>query len=451
MALPLDQVIHGDALTVLKTFPANSIDSLVVDPPAGIFFMNKTFDSDKGGRSAWVKWLADIMGECLRVLKNGSYGLVWSLPRTSHWAGLALELAGFELRDMVSHLYSPNEKVSAFCASLTTEQRDLFTQVLDSQAQESVLLHCFGSGFPKSLSLRGIGRPELGTGLKPAVEQWWLVRKPLSEKSVAENVLRWGTGALNIDASRIGTTDTSYEKNCNRDNVKSHWGGSLGNNEVRANPQGRFPSNLLLSHAQGCTEEACDGSCPVAEMDRQSGKSASQSKGFHGRPPGIPTYGSNDVYNKSVTTLQGGMEYGDQGGASRYFQTFAPFAYAGKASRKDRNEGLEGMPEQFLATMNSGVGNREHERGEPTTYSKNNHPTVKSQNLCKYLISLVNPPGGIVLDCFAGSGSTLVAAASLGFHCIGIELNNTESEPYVEIARKRLAHAQAQYARFHEK
>ena len=99
------KLIQGDSLEILKTLDDNSVDGLITDPPAGISFMNSDWDSHKGGMVEWVNWLADVMKECLRVMKPGSHGLVWSLPRTSHWTGLALELAGFEIRDKVNHLF----------------------------------------------------------------------------------------------------------------------------------------------------------------------------------------------------------------------------------------------------------------------------------------------------------------------------------------------------------
>lgn len=132
-------IIHSDCLEALRTLPAESVDSLVSDPPAGISFMGRGWDGDKGGRDAWIQWLTEVMRECYRVLKPGAHGLVWAIPRTSHWTATALENAGFEIRDTI--------------------------------------LHCFGTGFPKSLNIN--------KALKPAVEIWWLVRKPLSEKTVA--------------------------------------------------------------------------------------------------------------------------------------------------------------------------------------------------------------------------------------------------------------------------
>jgi hypothetical protein len=170
----------GDCLEVLKTLPDNSVDSVVTDPPAGIGFMSSGkkdhWDSDKGGRDHWIGWMSEVMSECKRVMKPGAHGLVWALPRTAHWTGTALENAGFEIRDKI--------------------------------------YHCFGTGFPKStnvakqLQKKGLLEEAkifegMGTSLKPSIEEWVLIRKPIREKTVSENVLKWSTGALNIDKSRI--------------------------------------------------------------------------------------------------------------------------------------------------------------------------------------------------------------------------------------------------------
>ena len=190
----------GDCVEVMRELPAESVDAVVTDPPAGISIMGKGWDHHKGGRDAWVAWMTVVMGECYRLLKPGGHILVWALPRTSHWTGWAIESAGFEMRDKI--------------------------------------IHAFASGFPKSLNLPG----GLGTALKPAYEDWWLARKPL-RGTVAANVLAHGTGALNIGATRIGTAD-------------GHGGGAKAtsgfvdgyeHDGFTASQQGRWPPNLLLS------------------------------------------------------------------------------------------------------------------------------------------------------------------------------------------------------------
>jgi DNA modification methylase len=347
------RVIQGDSLDVLKAMEAESLDSLVTDPPAGISFMGKDWDDDKGGRQQWVAWMTDVMRECYRVLKPGAHGLVWALPRTSHWTATALEDAGFEVRDVVTHL--------------------------------------FGTGFPKSLNLEkateGVAKGQ-GTALKPASEHWILVRKPCSEKTVAANVLKWGTGGLNIDGCRVG-----YQSKEDIDRARGRKGeydktGQLSGLETsvtlhpqmfkgETNNQGRFPANLVLD------EEAAQA------LDEQSGVTKSTPQARNNKP-------SANLSMSGANTGHVSFGYADSGGASRFF-------YVAKASKSDKG-------------------------------ADNTHPTVKSTKLMEYLIKLVTPPGGIVLDPFMGSGSTGVACGGLGFGFVGIE----RDELFTRIAERRL-------------
>lgn len=322
---------HGDSLELLKTLPENSVDSIVTDPPYGLSFMGKKWDYDVPSKELWEN--------VIRVLKPGGHLLSFGGTRTYHRMVVALEDAGFEIRDQLQWL--------------------------------------FGSGFPKSHNL-GDG---WGTALKPANEPIVLARKPLSEKTVALNVLKWGTGALNIDASRIegippvvpqpafNTTGEIY-------NMKTGEGRS---GQMSNSTQGRWPANLLLD------EEAAE------MLDEQSGtlKSGSLAPGHkRGDGTGNSLMGGGGVIER---------QYGnDSGGASRFF-------YCAKASKRERGK-------------------------------ENNHPTVKPIKLMEYLIRLITPPGGIVLDPFMGSGTTGVACKQLGFEFIGIEMN----KEYVEIAERRI-------------
>ena len=194
-------LLLGDCLERLKELPDNSVDALVTDPPAGISLLGATWDSDKGGSKQWINWLSSVLTEVKRVMKPGAHGFVWALPRTAHWTGTAIEWAGLEIRDVVHHI--------------------------------------FGSGFPKNKSL-GDG---LGTALKPAVEDWILIRKPISEKSISENLRRWGTGALNIELSRIGTAGGPARSE--QTDTKTATGWTTGHDVVELD-KGRWPSNLIL-------------------------------------------------------------------------------------------------------------------------------------------------------------------------------------------------------------
>lgn len=378
---------------MLRTLEDNSVDSLVTDPPAGISFMGKEWDHHKGGRKEWVAWLESVMRECLRVLKPGAHGLVWALPRTAHWTATALEDAGFEIRDCITHL--------------------------------------FGSGFPKSHNIEKSTEGAVngqGTALKPAAEFWWLVRKPCSEKTVAANVLKWGTGGLNIDGCRIQSGARPLRESVTN-NRKDSWvygdGTGTGSKAIGETTEGRFPANLVFSHSPNCTEDACDMfECAVKMLDEQSGHLKT------GGDPRKTKQSSTGLYGMGSNIPSGPGFAGDSGGASRFF-------YCAKVSPSERNAGLEDIPDKerkpFEGSMRSLSDPRmQHEQNRLP--QKNNHPTVKPQKLMRYLCKLVTPPGGTVLDPFMGSGSTGLAAKSEGFQFIGIE-----KEPeYFEIAKARI-------------
>ena len=390
----MNSLFNQDCSETLKTLENNSIDALITDPPAGISFMGKSWDSDKGGRDEWIKWMCGIMKECHRVMKPGAHGLVWSIPRTSHWTATALENAGFEIRDVVHHI--------------------------------------FGSGFPKSLNISKAIDKALeekkenqakqwsgwGTALKPAVENWILIRKPIAEKTVAKNVLAHGCGGINIDACRIGT-ETRINKGV--PSYKGLTGTFSGQNEIPTRSdkitQGRFPANLVFSHDPEC-EETCSDECAVKMLDDQAGICKTGNIKPH------VNAGSSYQASKNITSTF----IADNGSnASRFF-------YCAKVSPKERNAGLEEMPDREGGIKNSsGRGFSESNPMKPII-TKNHHPTVKPQKLMRYLCKLITPSGGVVLDPFMGSGSTGMAALAEGFQFVGIE----SEQEYYDIAKKRI-------------
>lgn len=339
----------GNNLEILKQLEPNSVDAVVTDPPYGLKFMGKQWDYDVPTKEFWQ--------EVIRVLKSGGHVLSFGGTRTYHRMVVNIEDAGFEIRDQIMWLY--------------------------------------GSGFPKS---HNIGKKikdwdGWGTALKPANEPIVLARKPISEKTVVDNVLKWGTGAINIDECRIPASAEDMG-DCNR------FKGAQNKNTIRknmvdnkvdnfkervdngVNPHGRWPANLLLDET-------------AAEMlDAQSGESISRpDKRKDQLHDGVNCYGKG--WKRQPNNLN------DSGGASRFF-------YVAKASKRERNAGLEGIT--------------------------NAHPTVKPIKLTEYLVKLITPPNGVVLDPFMGSGSTGLACKNLGVDFIGIELN----KEYFEIAEKRI-------------
>jgi hypothetical protein len=354
---------HGDCLEVLKSLPDCSVDSVVTDPPAGINFMGREWDQAKFGRDRWIDWLEERMRECFRVLKPGGHALVWALPRTSHWTATACEDAGFEIRDRVAHIFGTgfpkNMDVSKAIDKAAGAKREVIGKgkgrTGEAAQPNGGSLHSDDSyQWPGDFDITAPATPEAaqwegwGTALKPACEDWWLCRKPL-EGTVAANVLKYGTGGLNIDACRVPTSDTyAYPNGAGGNGFHGGVGREADGSRTdtpEMSPLGRFPAHL--------------------------------------------------IHDGSDEAIQGMQE------ASRYF-------YCPKASKKDRNEG--------------GIANK--------------HPTVKNTELMRYLCLLITPPGGTVLDPFAGSFSTGKAAVKEGFKFIGIE---AERE-YFDIGVERLRH-----------
>lgn len=324
------------------------------------------------------KWDYDVPSteiwiECLRVLKPGGHLLAFAGTRTQHRMAVRIEDAGFEIRDMISWVY--------------------------------------GSGFPKSHNLKDEWQG-WGTALKPALEPITVARKP-PIGTVAENVLAHGTGALNIDGCRVGDFQNTTPSGVDRRNAKlSEMGyrpGEYQMGEKAPNtPPGRWPANLIH-----------DGSDEVVAGFPHS-KSGAMKKSYeyknNGNSLGAPSGSTKQIHEAS------------EGSAARFF-------YCAKASKKDRDEGLDGFEiKNAHSNLNTKNGTGEHLDGEPTAKRANIHPTVKPTALMRYLCRLVTQPGGVVLDPFMGSGSTGKAAVQEGFNFIGIE----REEQYIEIAKARI-------------
>lgn len=232
-------LIQGDAAELLPDIPSSSVDSLVTDPPSGIGFMAKDWDMNKGGRGPWVAWLSGILKECFRILKPGAHALIWALPRTSHWTMSAVEDSGFEIRDVITHLfgtgYPKNKDISARIDSAKKVPRIVVGQqtrkvyppgvVLAGRQARTVTRPLTIATSPEAKQWSG-----WGTALKPSGENWVLARKPLQGR-IEDNILRHGTGGLNIEASKV---------------------------------EGKsWPMNTVFSHHPECTPGKCGIWCPV--------------------------------------------------------------------------------------------------------------------------------------------------------------------------------------------
>ena len=440
-------ILAGDCIEQMKTLPADSVDAIVTDPPYGLEFMGKDWDGF-GTPLGFQTWTEQWAREALRVLKPGGHLLAFGGTRMYHRLAAGIEDAGFEIRDTLMWLYGSGfpksldvskaiDKVNGQTGrlfkftgwmrttGLTARQINEATQTqmgshyLTHQTQPAIptpeiwatlrplcadvpawvdelvariaaerevtgvrdgnlLAVAPGQNNDRSATELSITAPATeaakkwqgwGTALKPAVEPIVLARKPLIG-TVADNVLTHGTGALNIDASRIGTEQISVH-NAPKGTFAGGDEGRGSDTATYRSHTGRWPANILLDEAA------------AALLDEQSG------------------------------------------GASRFF-------YVAKAGRAERNFGLDGFNTEVAGTGALRDGGRE---SKPRA---NTHPTVKPVDLMRYLIRLVTPKGGTVLDPFLGSGTTAVAAIEEGVAWIGCE----REDEYLDIIRARVAVAQ---------
>lgn len=470
-------ILHGDNRSALRSLPDNSVDSVVTDPPYGLSkepdmaevlrhwlagddytatgggFMGKTWDSFVPGPATWK--------EVYRVLKPGGYVLSFSGTRTFDMATLALRLAGFEVRDCLSWMYGQGFPKSMDVSKAIDKAAGATREVIGSV---DVGPDIRGGNYENASGrmVADITEPATdeakmwegwGTALKPAWEPIIVARKPL-DGTVAANVLQWGTGAINIDGTRIGYRgDEDKASATPQGRVTSKEISAIGAEPdagrnmqriefERPEQKGRFPANVMLSHTDECelvgtaTEVFGGGSkgssgfvngyahdgfvgnevsvdvwecvdeCPVKMLDDQSGTLKS-GDAVVGNGKGARR---GQTYAGPTTGVVASV-YADTGGASRFF-------YNAKTSKSERNAG---MPDGTV----------------------NDHPTVKPVAVMEWLIKLVTRPGGVVLDPFLGSGSTAVAAARLGTDCIGAEIDSH----YIDIASHRAVHAGAEVER----
>jgi site-specific DNA-methyltransferase (adenine-specific) len=436
------EILLGNNLDILPTLADNTVDSIVTDPPYELGFMGKKWDS------SGIAYSVELWQQCLRVLKPGGHLLSFGGTRTYHRVAVAIEDAGFELRDSIAWLYGSGFPKSMDVSKAIDKAAGAERQVIgtkmaspkgisQAETRSDTAAGAYG-GEVKEIDITAPATPEAkqwegwGTALKPAFEPVIVARKPLIG-TVAENVLTYGTGALNIDASRIEAQDQDLldaaVKRMSGNAVKGQLN-FAGNKTIKPNSaQGRWPANIILDPYTAELVDQQSGDRPGGNFPTQRG--AGVATGFGA---GKPTEG-------------GARKMNDSGGASRFF-------YIAKTSKRDRNEGLDTLPE-IQTTGGGGLTAELREDGSLETASAggkygsikakqtNFHPTVKPTMLMEYLIKLVTPLGGTVLDPFTGSGSTGKAAILNGFSFIGIEL----TPDYLPIIEGRLKHAEAEFAK----
>jgi site-specific DNA-methyltransferase (adenine-specific) len=431
---------NGNSLEVLKGFEENSIDSIVCDPPYELGFMNKKWDS------SGIAYNVDLWKECLRVLKPGGHLLAFSGSRTYHRMTVAIEDAGFEIRDQIMWVYGSGFPKSHDVSKAIDKMKGAERIVVEKIVKKG------GDIRGENGYRKGSDRPNIeleitipsteaakewdgwGTALKPAHEPICLARKPLIG-TVAENVLEWGTGGINIKDCKVGfesdedfneTTQKNRHQDFNsNDGIRVKTKGIYsGDNRPPINyepTEGRFPANLIH-----------DGSDEVINLFPTT---KSEGHWPETKVTGFGNFGGgkNDYFGVGKKSNDKGLS------TSRFF-------YCAKASKKDRDEGLEEFEERTAGSLNfrnpSASGRNENapsveSMGGLTQKRHNHHPTVKPTSLMQYLCRLVTPPNGIVLDPFMGSGSTGKAAVKENFNFVGIDLD----PEYCKLAEARIQYA----------
>ena len=417
------KLINADCIEAMKAMPDNSVDSIVTDPPYELGFMGKSWDA------SGIAFNVEVWREALRVIKPGGHLIAFSGSRTYHRMAVAIEDAGFEIRDQIMWVYG-----SGFPKSHNVSKGiDKAAGAVREDARHENFTP-FGIGSPRCVDCQKTKGSQLGncrcvdekstpatpaakqwdgwgTALKPAHEPMVLARKPLIG-TVANNVLTHGTGGLNIDGSRVGSEGgTARDGKADQPN-DAGWENMRGHGIAELNT-GRWPANFIH-----------DGSDEVVALFPDV-------KGATSRTPTKPTNATSYVLGGDSNTPI--YDDGLNTSAARFF-------YCAKASKRDRNEGLDGFEAKrdHDGRADGGVGG-DNPRNRTNNAKLNHHPTVKPTALMQYLVRLVTPPSGIVLDPFMGSGSTGKACAYEGFDFIGID----QSAEYVAIAQARIDFAVA--------
>lgn len=406
------KLLQGDCLIRLGELEDNSIDAIVTDPPYGLSFMGKKWDYDVPKMEVWQ--------ECLRVLKPGGYLLSFAGTRTQHRMAVNIEDAGFEIRDMIAWVYGSGFPKSLNIGKAVDKLQGNEREIVGKTQGQGAPVHNGNFKTGEQDITKGTSEYEgWGTALKPALEPITVARKPLGEKTVAENCLKWGVGGINIDGCRV---DGKTEIHSN--GKRSMYGGNslleskTHNDKTEVKDYGRFPANLIH-----------DGSDEVVGLFPNS-KSAGEYK-----KDKLNTF----IPDEAMFPLgyQTNAYAGESGSASRFF-------YCAKASKRERNMGCEGLKTYTQVEMsaqektltrvrdNGTVG--ENPYLGKTADAQNIHPTVKPLALMEYLIKLVSREGQVVLDPFMGSGTTGMACKKLNRDFVGIEM----MEEYMEIAKCRI-------------
>ena len=422
---------NGDCLNVLKMMIEDEVfvDSIVTDPPYELGFMGRSWDS------TGIAFQKETWELCFKVLKPGGHLLAFSGSRTYHRMAVAIEDAGFEIRDQVMWLYG-----SGFPKSMNVGK------IIDKKLRGVGI----GKSDPKS-PLHGTKRQKIdgsnakhdmsplyktqnveyeyehdiskqwdgwGTALKPAHEPLVLARKPLSEKSIADNVLKWGTGGINIDECRVEGNDAKYPD---------------------TNPD--FRDQGRQSKENMGIDKLSFGQTENVKRKKVVRKSRDENGVWTNNNSGMKAEGSEYADADPRGRFPANVMHDGSDSIKKLFEDKSRYFYCAKTPKAERNQGLDNFPIKQTQGGGGGIGNYKDDVnsasgkfGSEKAPSKNTHPTVKPIKLMKYLCRLITPKGGTVLDPFMGSGSTGMAAKEENFDFVGIE----KEEEYFNIASARI-------------
>ncbi len=449
------KLYQGNMLDMLEVIEPNSIDSIVTDPPYGLTSITKRFDKEnsvecqygkdgsfqrlskgfmgKEWDGSGIEYNIDAWRKCYEILKPGGYLLAFGGSRTFHRIACAIEDAGFEIRDTICWMYGSGFPKSMNVGLAIDKKNGVESKIIGSKIRKQdfnnpneIEQKC---GFKKGIYEIKEAQNKWqgwGTALKPSFEPIIVARKPF-KGSLVDNVIEYGVGGINIDECRVGNEIITQLQ---KDMTKYH-GNKLGTGHhtqmtgITTQTVGRFPANTILTYDETDFDEVCGGFPYTKTGWKNNDKTKTKDN--------IVV----DFMNKVGFT---GNHYEDSGSASRYF-------YNAKASKKDRDEGLDEFETKQCVGGGGGIGNyledvnsASGKFGSEKAPHKNTHPTVKPTELMQYLVRLVTPNGGTVLDPFNGSGSTGKAVMyenherDKNYKYVGIEL----TEEYLPISKARI-------------
>jgi DNA modification methylase len=456
-------VLNGNNIELLKNYPNNYFDAIVTDPPYGLGkepiaeevmkdWVEKGYHEVSGSGFMGKEWDAFIpqpifWKEVFRVLKHGGHVVSFFGTRTYDWGVMAMRFAGFEVRDCIQWLYGSGfpkshnigkaiDRINGFEREIVGIKQNKINMNATQEGDKSFYESAWQSKEYIDIPItKGNSEWEgWGSALKPANEPIVLARKPLEKGlSIAENVLKWGTGGINIDGCRVGESGARNNGNSNGTKDSNSIGYFKATEKVDYG-MGRFPANLILTHHPECE---CKGFKKVkGQIDKPTNRTkfdgtwnegntglrnnTNASREGYADENGEETIEDWDCHENCPIRI---MDEQSEAGASRFF-------YCAKASKSERNKGLEGFEEKVTSSRN-GDENSIVTRQNPKS---NFHPTVKPVKLMQYLARLITPPNGKVLDPFCGSGTTGIACKLEGFEFVGME----QDLEYTKIAQARI-------------